>query len=69
MMSSEPLSEMLKLLDAQSVLTGALIAGGAWSICFPTPEKIKFWGIVKGHAWLQTGDESPAIQLRTVTCC
>jgi AraC-like DNA-binding protein len=64
-MPSEPLSEMLKLLDAQSVLTGALVAGGAWSIRFPAPEKIKFWGIVKGHCWLQTGDEEAAIRLQT----
>ena len=64
-MPSEPLSDMLKLLDAKSVLTGALIAGGAWSICFPPPEKIKFWGIVKGCCWLQTGDEGAPIKLQT----
>lgn len=64
-MPSEPLSEMLKLLDTQSVLTGALIAGGGWSISFPASEKIKFWGIVKGRCWLQKGDDGDAIQLQT----
>jgi AraC-like DNA-binding protein len=64
-MPSEPLSDMLKLLNAKSVLTGAVIAGGAWSIRFPPPEKIKFWGIVKGCCWLQTGDEGVPIKLQS----
>lgn len=64
-MPSEPLSDMLKLLNAKSVLAGALIAGGAWSIYFPPPEKIKFWGIVKGSCWLQTEGEGVPIKLQS----
>jgi AraC-like DNA-binding protein len=64
-MPSEPLSDMLQLLDATSVLTGTLIAGGAWSICFPAPENIKFLGIVKGRCWLQRSNGGAAIQLQT----
>ena len=64
-MLSEPLSDMLQLLDAKSVLTGALIAGGAWSIYFPPPEKIKFWSILRGCCWLRTGDEGAPIKLQT----
>jgi AraC-like DNA-binding protein len=63
-MPSEPLSDMLKLLNAKSVLTGALVAGGAWSIRFPAPEEVKFWGVVKGRCWLKTRDEDAAIQLQ-----
>jgi AraC-like DNA-binding protein len=55
-MTPEPLSDMLRLLGAQSVLTGALIAGGAWSIRFPAPERIKFWGIVKGRCSVRMDD-------------
>jgi AraC-like DNA-binding protein len=55
-MTAEPLSDMLRLLGAQSVLTGALIAGGAWSISFSPPERIKFWGIVKGRCWVRMDD-------------
>ncbi|MFC0085441.1 AraC family transcriptional regulator [Dyella flava] len=54
---------MLQLLGAKSVVTGALIAGGSWSISFPPPDRIKFWGIVKGRCWVRMGDE-PAIELR-----
>lgn len=64
-MLSEPLSDMLELLDTKSVSTGGLIAGGAWSISFPPPEKIKFWGIVKGCCWLQTGGERVPIKLQS----
>ncbi|MDE0853486.1 MAG: AraC family transcriptional regulator [Nevskia sp.] len=53
---------MLKLLGAESVLTGALVAGGAWSIHFPQPERIKFWGIVKGQCWLR-GADGTTVQL------
>lgn len=62
-MTAEPLSDMLKLLGAESVLTGTLIAGGAWSIRFPSPEQIKFWGIVKGHCRVRM-DDGTVIQLK-----
>jgi Cupin len=64
-MSTEPLSDMLQVLGAKSVLTGALIAGGAWSICLPPPERIKFRGVVKGSCWLRMGDDATVIQLQT----
>jgi AraC-like DNA-binding protein len=63
-MPSDPLSDMFRLLDVQSVLSGALIAGGTWSIHFPSPEEIKFWGIVKGCCWLQTDDSEEPIKLQ-----
>ncbi len=63
-MSAEPLSDMLQLLDAKSVLTGTLIAGGAWSIRFPAPEQIKFWGVVKGRGWLQASEEGEAVEVQ-----
>lgn len=55
-MAIEPLSDMLKLLGAESVVAGTLIAGTAWSIRFPSPEQIKFWGIVKGHCRVRMDD-------------
>lgn len=64
-MATEPLSDMLQLMGARSILAGTLIAGGAWSIRFPVPEKIKFWGIVKGGCWLQTDDGGKPIRLES----
>ena len=62
-MTTEPLSEMLRLLGSQSVLTGTLCAGGAWSIGFAPQTQIKFWGIVKGQCEVSMGG-GPSLPLR-----
>lgn len=51
-MSADPFSDILKLTQAQSLLTGGLLAGGEWAIRFPAPDKIKFFAVVKGHCWV-----------------
>nr|WP_208626241.1 cupin domain-containing protein [Paraburkholderia susongensis] len=63
-MTSEPLSDMLRLLGVQSDLTGTLIAGGAWSIGYPKPDRIKFWGIVKGRCWVRMDNDGTIIELK-----
>ncbi|WP_306589393.1 AraC family transcriptional regulator [Geothrix sp. 21YS21S-4] len=45
-------SDILGLANAQSVITGALHAGGTWAIQFPPPDMIKFFGIAQGSCWL-----------------
>lgn len=50
-------SDILTLANAQSVITGAFEAGGAWSLRFPPPDMIKFFGIVRGTCWLQVEGE------------
>lgn len=49
---SDPLSDMLTLVEAQSVLSGRLHASGTWAIRFPPPEKIKFSALLRGACWL-----------------
>ena len=51
-------SDILTLANAQSVITGAFEAGGAWAIRFPPPDLIKFFGIVRGSCWLQVEGEA-----------
>jgi AraC-like DNA-binding protein len=64
-MHSDPFSDFLKFVSAQSVMTGGLIAGGSWAIRFRPPEKIKVFAVVKGRCWLvQDGKEAP-IQVET----
>jgi AraC-like DNA-binding protein len=59
-MISDPFSDILKLADAQSIVSGGFTAGGPWAIRFPAPGKIKFFGVVKGACWLRVdGDEAP----------
>lgn len=47
-MASDPLSDILKLANAEAVLSGGFSAGGDWAIRFPARNKLKFCAIVKG---------------------
>jgi AraC-like DNA-binding protein len=49
---NDPLSDMLTLVEARSVLSGRLHASGAWAVRFPPPEKIKFSALLRGTCWL-----------------
>ena len=59
-MTTDPFSDILKLVNAETVVTGGLSAGGSWAIRFPAPDKIKFCVIVKGSCWARIdGKEGP----------
>jgi AraC-like DNA-binding protein len=59
-MTADPFSDILKLANAQSVVSGGFTAGGPWAIRFPAPDKIKFFAVVKGNCWLCIdGEEAP----------
>jgi hypothetical protein len=48
-MVEHPFSDILKLTNAETVVSGGFAAGGNWAIRFPAMEKIKFSAIVKGY--------------------
>jgi|SRR5450830_566156 len=60
-MQLDPFSDLLKLLNAHSVLAGGLITGGSWAIEFPASDQIKFWGIVRGNCSLVMAGETTSI--------
>jgi AraC-like DNA-binding protein len=61
-MQNDPFSDFLHLVNARSVMSGGLVAGGSWAIALPPPDKIKFWGVVRGHCWLAFADgEEPLL--------
>jgi AraC-like DNA-binding protein len=62
-MRNDPLSDFLELISARSVLTGGMIAGGAWAIAVPPPDTIKFIGVVRGGCWLSFDDGEAPIRL------
>lgn len=62
-MIDDPLSEVLKLADVQSVMSGGFIAAGEWAIRFPPPDKIKFFAAVRGGCWFRFEDEAEPIRL------
>lgn len=51
-MSDDPFSDVLKFTNAEPVVSGGFTAGGSWAIRFPTPDKLKFFALVKGSCWL-----------------
>jgi len=51
-MTSDPLSDMLTHLNARSVMSGGLVAGGDWAIRFPQPNRIKITSVARGACWL-----------------
>jgi AraC-like DNA-binding protein len=57
-MTTDPFSDILKLANAQSIVSGGFSAGGPWAIRFPPPEKFKFFAVVKDHCWLRL-EETP----------
>lgn len=52
------LSDILNLVDARSVVTGGMFAGGAWSLRF-RPRGIKFYAVIKGACWMAWEGEEP----------
>ncbi len=59
-MTSDPFSDILKLTNAETFVSGGFTAGGSWAIRFPAPDKIKFFALVKGNCWLRIdGQQSP----------
>lgn len=60
-MTSDPLSDILKLAKAESLVTGGFSAGAPWAIRFPAPASIKFFAVVRGHCWACFEGESEAL--------
>ena len=56
-MLDDPFSHLLRLMSARSVLSGGLIAGGAWAVEAPATDQIKFWGVIRGSCWLRVSGE------------
>jgi AraC-like DNA-binding protein len=61
-MSIDPFSDVLRLTEARSVVSGGFAAGGEWALRFPPPEKIKFFAVTKGSCWLRLdGEKRPSM--------
>lgn len=59
----DPFSDLLRLLNARSVASGGLIAGGAWALEVPAPKEVKFWGVARGSCWMNIQGAKTAIRL------
>src|SRR3984957_18717191 len=52
-MSADPFSDILKLTNAETIVTGSFTAGGSWAIRFAPYDKIQFGALLKGRCWLR----------------
>jgi len=68
-MSADPFSDILKFINAESLVTGGFTAGGAWAIRFPAPNKIKFFAVVKGDCWVCIEGEREPFRAETGDVC
>lgn len=50
-MTTDPLSDILKLVEATPAIVGGFTAGGEWAMRFRAQDKLKFICIVKGECW------------------
>lgn len=62
-MTADPFSDILKLTDAQTFVSGGFTAGGSWAIRFPSPDKIKFFALVKGDCWLRVDGQHESVRV------
>ena len=60
---ADPFSDILNLVNAETVVTGSITAGGSWAIRFPAADKIKFFAIVKGSCWACFDDEEEPLSV------
>lgn len=63
-MSDDPLSDVLRLAEASSVVSGGFIAGGVWALRFPPPNRLKFSAVARGTCWLRVDGVEPAVLLQ-----
>lgn len=61
----DPFSDILRLTNAQSIVTGGFTAGGRWGIRFLPPDKLKFFGVAKGHCWLRIDGEKAPVRVES----
>ncbi|NYE59963.1 AraC-like DNA-binding protein [Duganella sp. 1224] len=64
-MFADPISDILKLMNVETLVTGGFSAGGAWSLRFPVPDKIKFFAVVQGSCWVAIDGEPAPVRFNT----
>jgi len=56
---TDPLSEVLALVDARCAITGGIRAGGDWAFRFTPDVPVKLEAVVRGSCWLVADDRPP----------
>lgn len=62
-MSNDPFSDILRMAEAQSIVSGGVAAGGTWALHVPASGQMAFCAIVKGACWLRLDGRKKAVRL------
>lgn len=62
-MPVDPLSDILELVNAKSVISGGLTAEGSWGIRFPAMDKLTFSVLLEGTCYLSVEGNSQPVRL------
>lgn len=68
-MLNDPLSDVLQLAEAKSVMTGGFTASGVWALHFPPPKEIKFSVIARGACWARLDGQKRTFRLEQGDVC
>src|ERR1700722_356475 len=68
-MAGDPFSDILRLANAESIVSGGFTAGGSWAIRFPAFDKLEFSAMIRGNCWLSVegGEEPVRVEAGDVT--
>lgn len=65
---TDPLSDVLALLEAESFVSTGMEAGGAWSVHVSAHTGLKFNAVVRGQAWLAIQGRTEALRVTVGDC-
>lgn len=60
-MTHDPITDMLRLAEVESVVSGGFHAGGDWSLSFLAADKMKFFAVVRGECWACLGNDATPV--------
>ncbi|WP_437661982.1 cupin domain-containing protein [Sorangium sp. So ce1182] len=61
-LAGDPLTDILRLTQATSVMAGGIAAGGRWAVHFPPPGEMKISVVAKGGCWFRLDGHKKAIR-------
>ncbi|QKC85303.1 AraC family transcriptional regulator [Mesorhizobium sp. NZP2077] len=66
--ASDPLSDVLTVLNARATRPTRLEGSGDWALAFPALDRLKFVAVLRGAGWLLLPDTAPQ-RIETGDCC
>ncbi|MBZ9935919.1 AraC family transcriptional regulator [Mesorhizobium sp. BR1-1-16] len=65
---SDPLADVLTVLDARPIRITRFEGAGEWALAFPALDRLKFIALLRGSGWLLTQNQPP-LRILAGDCC